>query len=244
MGRMKLFLTAMFISTIHFCSAQAVAGRQVVGSCGMQNNSGNIAITNTTGESIIGTYQNTGYKITQGFQQGKTIGVITLSVETVNASCPSSTDGSARVVNIVGCEPPYLITWSNGSVGEEVDRFSPGSYTVTVTSANCQGQQSFVIGTGPADDCRIRFFNAFSPNGDQYNDTWIVENIHLDEFVNNKIEIFNRWGQSIWKGENYDNSSVLWDGKTSGGNTMPAGTYFFVADFSGTIHKGFIELTP
>ncbi len=240
-----IFVLATIYMAMAQCGfAQAVSGRQVISSCGSQNLSGNVVLSNTTGESVIGSSQNGGGKITQGFQQGKTIGVIILTVETENASCPTSTDGMAQVVSIIGCEPPYIITWSNGSTGEVVDRFSPGSYSVTITSANCQGQQSFVIGTGPAEDCRIRFFNAFSPNGDRYNDTWIIENIDLDEFVNNTIEIFNRWGQSIWKGRNYNNTSVLWDGRTSSGKSLPAGTYFFVADFSGVIHKGFIELTP
>ncbi len=236
-----LLLIALMVTTSAF--SQIVAGRQVLGSCGTQSVSGNTSISGTVGESIIGTKQAPSAALTQGFQQGKTTGVIVITVETENASCPTSTDGIARINSLIGCDPPYVITWSDGTIGEFADRLTPGSHSVSVVSGNCAGQISFFIGSGPAEDCRIRFFNAFSPNGDLYNDIWRIENIQLPEFSKNKVEIYNRWGQLVWDGENYNNASVFWDGRTSEGNQLPAGTYYFIANFSGVLHKGFIELT-
>lgn len=241
---MKLFLLSFFITISALVQAQAIAGRQVIGCMGQQLSPGpGIAVSYTVGESIAGKVGNVNYTVTQGFQQGKNIGVITLAIETGPASCPTSTDGFARVVSIVGCDPPYTITWSNGVVGEENLRLGPGNHMVTVTTFNCIGEYSFAINSGPVADCTIRFFNAFSPNGDGKNDTWNIENVYLQEYENNTIEIYNRWGQLVWDGTNYDNQSVVWDGTSKNGSRLPAATYYFIADFNGEIHKGFIELT-
>ncbi len=56
--------------------------------------------------------------------------------------------------------------------------------------------------------------NAITPDGDGYNDTWKIENC-----VDCKIIIYNRWGDLIYQSDNYDNS---WDGAT-----YPSGAYFY-----------------
>lgn len=225
-------------------SPQALASRQVIGSGGHQwHVSGGTAISSTAGEAIVSTVQHSETTITQGFQQGRTIGIITFALETEPATCPTSTDGFARITDIAGCAPPYTILWSNGVVGEENNRLSTGNHSVTVQSAHCRGQMVFSIGAGPVSACVLRFFTGLSPNGDGMNDTWVIENVTRPEFAENNVEVFNRWGQPIWSGKNYDNQSVVWDGRTHEGKTLPVGTYYFIANFKGTLHKGFIELT-
>jgi len=70
----------------------------------------------------------------------------------------------------------------------------------------------------------------FTPNGDQVNDTWVVHGItHFD----NVIEIYNRWGNLVYRKENYRND---WDGHSNGrlvmspGKVLPAGTYYYIID--------------
>ena len=66
----------------------------------------------------------------------------------------------------------------------------------------------------------------FSPNNDGTNDLFVIRN------TNNKkvtVEIFNRWGNIVYKSSEYQND---WNGKcTEGlclGQDLPPGTYFYV----------------
>jgi gliding motility-associated-like protein len=238
-----LHIIISFISTSFAC-AQVVITNQVIGSSG---NTASIGINRswayTLGEAIIGTANYDGLILTQGFHQPKPKGQLQFEIIFNSASCPSSTDGDASVFGVSGCTPPYTITWSNGQTGNQADRLSPGLYSVTVTSIDCELTETFTIEAGPQEDCVLRFFNAFSPNGDAINETWNIENILLPEFRENKVEIFNRWGQPIWSGNNYNNADISWDGNSSNGAELPAATYFYIAEIGGVVYKGFIELT-
>ena len=77
----------------------------------------------------------------------------------------------------------------------------------------------------------VKVFNAFSPNGDGINDTWIIQGI--TRFPNNEVQIFNRWGNLIFKVTGYDNTTKVWSGESSeglvfGNNETPDGAYFYV----------------
>ncbi|MDB9725334.1 gliding motility-associated C-terminal domain-containing protein, partial [Salibacteraceae bacterium] len=78
----------------------------------------------------------------------------------------------------------------------------------------------------------IRVPKGFSPNGDGANDLFIIPG--LDEYPNNSITIFNRWGNKIFEAAPYENN---WGGKsenraTVGEGALPEGTYFFVLELS------------
>ena len=62
----------------------------------------------------------------------------------------------------------------------------------------------------------------FTPNGDGYNDTWIIDFIEL--FPNVEVEIYNRWGEMLFQSTGY---RTPWDGRYSGG-PVPVGTYYYV----------------
>ena len=75
----------------------------------------------------------------------------------------------------------------------------------------------------------------FSPNNDGINDYLIIENagnlqIHL--------EIFNRWGNRIYRSANYKNE---WNGKTTEGihigDDVPMGTYYYIIKVDGKNRK-------
>jgi gliding motility-associated-like protein len=223
---------------------QAELSQQVIGSAGatVQLNNG-VDWSFTAGETAISTIGGTTYTLTQGFHQPPDKAALGFELELGFASCPTSSDGFARVVMIQGCEPPYAILWSNGINGMANDRLSPGLQSVTVTTSECELTLSFEILANPNGDCKLRFFNAFSPNGDGVNDQWEIENILLPEFSVNRVEIFNRWGQVIWEGKNYDNTSLVWDGNGPNGHQQPIGTYYYVVEVSEVLHKGYIELT-
>ncbi|MFY0254426.1 PKD domain-containing protein [Chitinophaga sp. 30R24] len=64
--------------------------------------------------------------------------------------------------------------------------------------------------------------NAFSPNGDNINDTWIIRN--LSDYADCTVEVFNRYGERIYRSAGYN---VPWDGRFKG-NILPMATYYYV----------------
>lgn len=67
--------------------------------------------------------------------------------------------------------------------------------------------------------------NTFTPNGDEFNQTWknAVMGIDVTSF---NIKIFNRWGELIWEGNDLE---VGWDG-TYKGRVVPDGIYSWKAE--------------
>jgi len=70
-------------------------------------------------------------------------------------------------------------------------------------------------------------FGGLSPNGDGINDFWYIENIN--NFPNNVVQIFNRWGTQVYFQEGYNNDveSKRWDGRVNG-KDLPTGTYYYI----------------
>ncbi len=110
-----------------------------------------------------------------------------------------------------------------------------GQYEVEVMdSNNCVVDLgTFVLIENPV-DC-ISIPNAFTPNDDDINDTWIIENIEI--FPGAYIYIYNRWGQEIWVGRPDDEWDGLYNGKK-----VPTGAYLYVINlyngatpYSGTV---------
>lgn len=66
--------------------------------------------------------------------------------------------------------------------------------------------------------------NAFSPNGDGYNDTWVIK--YLESFVNASIKIFNRYGQVVFESQQYN---TPWDGRFKGID-VPVGVYYYIIE--------------
>jgi gliding motility-associated-like protein len=120
-------------------------------------------------------------------------------------------------------------------------------FTVYVTDPNtgCTSSSQFLVVVDSSGGCdTLIIYSGFSPNGDHLNEVWIIDGIHLQ--ANNTVTIFNRWGERVWRGENYDNRKVVWDGKNEQGSDLPAGTYYYIIQFSGTdtpARKSWVELT-
>lgn len=71
------------------------------------------------------------------------------------------------------------------------------------------------------------FADFFSPNGDGYNDKYIILNV--DKYLGNYLKVFNRWGETVYYASPYLN---MWDGKTNQSNSLlgdecTPGVYYF-----------------
>ena len=100
-----------------------------------------------------------------------------------------------------------------------------GAYTVTLvvtTAEGCVDSSDRVLNV----NSDILFFapTAFTPDGDEFNQTWDFSIIGIDEY-NFELLIMNRWGEIIWETHDVD---ATWDG-TYHGQVVPAGSYTWVA---------------
>lgn len=79
----------------------------------------------------------------------------------------------------------------------------------------------------------IEIFNGLSANGDQKNPIFRINHIQsLDDTRLNHVSIYNRWGDVVWEGTNYDNDAVAFTGKSKNNDDLPAGTYFYKIEFT------------
>lgn len=103
----------------------------------------------------------------------------------------------------------------------------PGEYTITLTAYNAAGcslTASKKISAEPA----FTLSNVITPNGDGKNDFFIVP------VASSTLEVFNRWGKSIFKSADYKND---W------GKGIANGTYLYVVDTPQGNHcKGWVEV--
>lgn len=92
-------------------------------------------------------------------------------------------------------------------------------YTLTVQAPNgCIGVDSVLVTVLPD----VEIPSGFSPNGDGWNDTWVIDLIDL--FPNCEVEIYNRWGEMLFQSVGY---RTPWDGRYNGG-AVPVGTYYYI----------------
>lgn len=224
-------------------SAQVQIERQVIGISGSESNNGNTTLSSTIGETVINTGDNSPRFYTQGFQQPfRIVDEINYDIELQDASCIGQSNGLARISNITGCTGPYTILWSNGKIGELNNNIEPGNYTVQISSNDgCSSETfAFEIKTISGQACILKFYSGFTPNADGINDTWVIDNI--EAFPENEINIFNRLGNRVFRGKNYNNFTVVWNGDNLSGGDSPSDTYFFTFESNGIFERGWIEL--
>ncbi|MDB5262668.1 MAG: hypothetical protein JWQ14_1949 [Adhaeribacter sp.] len=91
-------------------------------------------------------------------------------------------------------------------------------YRITATTlAGCTSFDEMTIRVLP----KLRIPNAFSPNNDGTNDTWVIGGIEEYQLVS--IEVFDRWGSRVYEG----GYNTTWDGMRNG-KALPMATYYYV----------------
>ena len=89
------------------------------------------------------------------------------------------------------------------------------------------------------EDYRVIPNNVITPDGNQKNDVWIVQN--LENYPNNHVSIFDRWGREIYATDSYSND---WGATNYNGHLLMDGTYYYVIEFpeNGKVLKGAITV--
>lgn len=119
--------------------------------------------------------------------------------------------------------------WSDGSQNDSLQVITDGLYWLEAQNKNgCITSDSILIEFAPC-ECNVFIPNSFTPNDDGKNDTFKPK--FYCDFEDYSIEIFNRWGELIFKS---NNPSEAWDGKVNSINAQ-SGLYACVVKYTSTI---------
>ncbi|WP_343535325.1 InlB B-repeat-containing protein [Pedobacter sp.] len=80
-----------------------------------------------------------------------------------------------------------------------------------------------------AGNTQLLVTQALSPNGDGINDVFVIEGIKA--YPENQVKIMNRGGMKVYEQKGYNNTNVVFAGKSSGGDKLPDGTYYYSIEF-------------
>lgn len=137
--------------------------------------------------------------------------------------------------------PEFIITYTGFVYGEtKAQLIAPAIATTTATEASPPGQYPInisgemsnnyafnpipgtltIVAVAPT----IVIPNAFTPNGDGYNDLWDIPT--LAGYPQCMVSIYNRYGGLIYQSRGYPRA---WDG-TYHGSQLPTGTYYYIID--------------
>jgi gliding motility-associated-like protein len=140
-----------------------------------------------------------------------------------NVSAQGAEDGSIDLT-VFGGSGVFTYDWSNGGTTSDLSGLSGGIYSVTVADEQgCTVTDSINLKEPEA----IKLPNGFTPNGDGFNDFYVIKGIQ--GYPGNKVNIFNRWGNLVFSTQDYQNN---WGGVSNDGNLLPDGTYFIVVDLN------------
>ncbi|MDF1673696.1 MAG: HYR domain-containing protein, partial [Vicingaceae bacterium] len=153
-----------------------------------------------------------------------------------NVSTYGGNDGYINS-SVFGGVFPYDYIWSNGATMPNIEDLIAGEYTLIVTDSNgCIARASVEL-TQPY---ILEMPTGYSPNYDGSNDFFVIRGV--EGYPDNKITVFNRWGNIVYEAEGYQNE---WDGKNMDSNDLPDGTYFVIftafSDEDITL-KGYVEI--
>ncbi len=157
-----------------------------------------------------------------------------------NDPVPSSNTGLVQATDNCSSTPSVVFV-SDVSDNQKCPETITRTYRVSDDCGNfVDVHQYIVINTG----CEIVVPTAFTPNGDQMNDYWELVDID-DVYPNNKVLIYNRWGNLLFESEQGDYSSNKWNGKYNG-ELLPVASYYYIimteGDNSGEILKGTVSI--
>jgi gliding motility-associated-like protein len=150
------------------------------------------------------------------------------------------------IAQAIGAAGTASYTWTvaggGSGTGSKVDTLCVGKVvTFLVTDANgCTAIGRDTV-PYPADGC-LEMSPVITPgNQDDKNDAFLITCV--ESTVDNRVEIFNRYGQLVFDTQNYNNTSNRWEGLTSRGQALPEGVYYVVLTYKNDLGEGFVKKT-
>jgi gliding motility-associated-like protein len=132
-------------------------------------------------------------------------------------------EGNTLTINVANENATYL--WQDFSTSPLYDIEEEGAYRVKVTNECGSSHANFYVVVKDC-GCYVYAPNSFTPNSDGLNDEFRIN--YKCEFREYNLEIYNRWGELIFKSSSPE---VSWDG-TKNGRRVPAGIYQYLIKYS------------
>ena len=140
----------------------------------------------------------------------------------------------------------YLWNFGDGQQSTLVNPshvFNYGTSIITILTATsingCTDSYSLPIINGNFEDLfNLTPASVFTPNRDGFNDLFRLD-LPKDMGTCTNVQIFNRWGMLVFEAIN---QNIGWDGRTTTGTEVPAGTYFYIVEVNGIVKKGALTL--
>jgi len=110
-------------------------------------------------------------------------------------------------------------------------RFAPinlGQRTGTLTIFSNGDIPAYTLNLVGEGDAEPEVFNVVTTNSNGKHDFLSIRNITL--FPNNRVSIYDRWGNTVFEKDSYDNVNGTFTGISSSGKELAGGTYYYVLD--------------
>jgi len=160
-------------------------------------------------------------------------------------------DGDDLIISTFPLEEPLngaLDIHSDGTYTYKPNAYFFGTDTFTYEVCDDNNPQAcataqVVITVNQVELDNFEVLEGYSPNGDGVNDKFTIDWLYRFEKVS--FEIFNRWGNVVYRQDRYDNN---WNGYSNVGLTigkeLPVGTYYYVINIKdiGVSLNGYIYL--
>lgn len=153
---------------------------------------------------------------------------VTLVLDSLrNETCAGDENGGIWLA-ASGGTAPFAWFWNTGDSTAAIVGLGTGNYTVTLEDANgCSAADTIEIETNcPEPEEAIYIPNAFSPNGDGFNDRFTVyAPTGLEVVV--QLSVYDRWGGIIYENRALrpGDAAAGWDGNRIDGTALPPGVY-------------------
>ena len=146
----------------------------------------------------------------------------------------------------------YIYRAQAGTATVRYDSIVPNALTLPYEDPNVEIDQEYCYQVSYLDECgnesvlseevcqrvparaQVYFPNAFTPNGDGLNDTFLYKASLLESIT---FEVFNRWGELMFRTSQLD---VGWDG-TYNGSIAPPGTYIYQLNVNDQLGNQFTQ---
>ena len=134
-----------------------------------------------------------------------------------------------------------LIVGNSNVANPEIKITTETLFTVTVTDANgcTYTDDVFVCVREPEPELELKLVNIITPNGDGKNDELYFGD--LSEYPDNRLVIFNRWGNTVFEANGYQHKGKLFDG-TRRGERLPADTYYYILTLGNETYKSALTI--
>lgn len=155
------------------------------------------------------------------------------------------TEGEEVILNVTTSENGGTYEWVNDNNNEFLNGKSQivkpnetTTYTIVFTNDDgCTAEDQITVFVEPLPEDQTKY--GFSPDNDGINDIWEIDRI--EEYLDNKVQIFNRWGDLVFETKGYNNESNFFNGRANkltsfGAGELSEGTYFFKIYINGEHH--------